>query len=152
MAKTLSNPENRAEIIHRIGLLSPESQRQWGTMTVDAMICHLYDAYQVAIGEKIAQPVKMPLPQRVMKAFALRSPGQWPHGLPTPDEVKQGIGGTPACEFAADRRRLLAALDRFFVCETLASIAHPYFGTMREEDWMRWGYLHADHHLRQFSV
>jgi hypothetical protein len=25
------------------------------------------------------------------------------------------------------------------------------FGPMSERDWMRWGYLHADHHLRQFG-
>jgi hypothetical protein len=25
------------------------------------------------------------------------------------------------------------------------------FGPMTEKDWMRWGYLHADHHLRQFG-
>jgi prephenate dehydrogenase len=29
--------------------------------------------------------------------------------------------------------------------------SHPMFGPMSPEDWMRWGYLHADHHLRQFG-
>ena len=29
--------------------------------------------------------------------------------------------------------------------------SHPMFGPMTPEDWMRWGYLHADHHLRQFG-
>ena len=28
---------------------------------------------------------------------------------------------------------------------------HPIFGAMSVKDWMRWGYLHADHHLRQFG-
>ena len=28
---------------------------------------------------------------------------------------------------------------------------HPMFGPMSAADWMRWGYLHADHHLRQFG-
>jgi hypothetical protein len=28
---------------------------------------------------------------------------------------------------------------------------HPFFGSMQHADWMRWGYLHADHHLRQFN-
>ena len=27
----------------------------------------------------------------------------------------------------------------------------PMFGHMSEKDWMQWGYLHADHHLRQFG-
>ena len=25
------------------------------------------------------------------------------------------------------------------------------WGKMSARDWMRWGYLHADHHLRQFG-
>ena len=29
---------------------------------------------------------------------------------------------------------------------------HPLFDEMSERDWMRWGYLHVDHHLRQFGV
>jgi hypothetical protein len=29
--------------------------------------------------------------------------------------------------------------------------SHPMFGGMTAKDWMRWGYLHADHHLRQFG-
>jgi hypothetical protein len=29
---------------------------------------------------------------------------------------------------------------------------HPLFDAMSERDWMRWGYLHVDHHLRQFGV
>jgi hypothetical protein len=29
---------------------------------------------------------------------------------------------------------------------------HPIFGAMTEEEWMRWGYLHMDHHLRQFGA
>jgi len=26
------------------------------------------------------------------------------------------------------------------------------FPEMNEREWMRWGYLHADHHLRQFGA
>jgi len=41
-----------------------------------------------------------------------------------------------------------------FCARTPASFAatHPLFGPMNYEDWMRWGYLHADHHLRQFGL
>jgi len=28
----------------------------------------------------------------------------------------------------------------------------PIFGDMSEAEWMRWGYLHCDHHLRQFGA
>jgi Protein of unknown function (DUF1569) len=29
---------------------------------------------------------------------------------------------------------------------------HPLFGRMSASSWMRWAYLHADHHLRQFGL
>jgi hypothetical protein len=28
---------------------------------------------------------------------------------------------------------------------------HPIFGPMSRSAWLRWAYLHMDHHLRQFS-
>jgi hypothetical protein len=28
---------------------------------------------------------------------------------------------------------------------------HPIFGRITRAEWLRWGYLHADHHLRQFG-
>ncbi len=33
-----------------------------------------------------------------------------------------------------------------------AFASHPVFGELSEWEWMRWGYLHADHHLRQFGT
>jgi hypothetical protein len=29
---------------------------------------------------------------------------------------------------------------------------HPIFGPLSYPQWMRWGYLHCDHHLRQFGA
>jgi len=29
---------------------------------------------------------------------------------------------------------------------------HPIFGGMSERAWLRWAYLHTDHHLRQFGT
>jgi hypothetical protein len=152
MKQTMSSDSDRASVVARIEALTPQSERQWGTMTVGAMMCHLYDAYRLAIGEKTAQPIKTPIPRRVMKFMALRSNAQWPKGLPTPEEVKQGSGGTPEDNFDTDKQRLLLILDRFCAYATLEQVPHAFFGKMSREDWMRWGYLHADHHLRQFGT
>jgi hypothetical protein len=46
---------------------------------------------------------------------------------------------------------LLKTVERFCGCTQLM-IVHPMFGSMKRADWLRWGYLHADHHLRQFSA
>jgi hypothetical protein len=36
--------------------------------------------------------------------------------------------------------------------EILDGKSHPIFGAMSAGDWLRWGYLHMDHHLRQFGA
>ncbi len=53
--------------------------------------------------------------------------------------------------FNHDRAALVAALNRF--CDQLPQpvLQHPIFGPLTEGDWWRWGYLPADHHLRQLG-
>ena len=152
MKKTLANASDRTEIVQRISALTPTSRRLWGSMSIGGMVCHLYDAYRVPLGELTSEPVKIPVPRSVMKFFALQSSGPWPKNVRTTEEVRQGGGVTAPGEFAADKARLLEALERFCVCRSLAGIEHAFFGPMSHEDWMRWGYLHCDHHLRQFGA
>jgi len=42
-------------------------------------------------------------------------------------------------------------LHRFRSDSVDVSIARPIFGPLTRAEWLRWGYLHADHHLRQFG-
>jgi hypothetical protein len=69
----------------------------------------------------------------------------------TSESVRQGGGGTRPLAFAEDQARLLGTFAHFCGCSALAA-THPMFGSMHRADWLRWGYLHADHHLRQFSA
>jgi hypothetical protein len=72
--------------------------------------------------------------------------------MPTRPENEQGVGGTPPAEFESDRRELIAALERFCSVPDSARSPHPLFGALTHEEWMIWGFLHADHHLRQFNA
>lgn len=152
MAKTLANKMDSAEIARRIGALSPEAGRRWGIMSVGGMICHLDDSYQLALGERNVAPVRVPVPRGLIKYLALRTPMPWVKNMKTMDEVRQGAGGTCPGPFADDRTRLLKTVERFSACTTLAQALHPIFGSMSADDWLRWGWLHADHHLRQFNA
>jgi Protein of unknown function (DUF1569) len=151
MAKTLTNARDREEIARRFALLNPEAVRRWGVMSIGGMLCHVDDSYQVVMSERPFSCTKLAIPQGMAKVFALRSPMRWPRNLKTSDSVRQGGGGTAPVDFARDRARVLETLGRFCACTKLIAV-HPFFGTMSKEDWMRWGYLHADHHLRQFSA
>jgi hypothetical protein len=75
---------------------------------------------------------------------------KWPKGVPTPPEMDQRVAGTPPVEFNADRAALQEKLARF--ARSRGPWApHPIFAALTTNEWMRWGYLHADHHLRQFG-
>jgi Protein of unknown function (DUF1569) len=149
--KTLSSLADRQNISLRLKELSPEDRARWGLMTVHQMVCHLDDSYKVALGEKEASQATGLLQRTLLKRLALQAPIQWPKGVRTRPEVEQGIGGSVPIDFRQDLASLLSTLSRF--CDELPRpcLPHPIFGEMNAHNWMRWGYLHADHHLRQFG-
>lgn len=153
--KTLLDAEARHEILGRAAKLSPESPRRWGKMTVGQMLCHLNDTYLCAMGERPAEDVSSWFSRTVLKFGGLQVPMPWPHGLKTLPEFDQLAGGTPPEEFQRDRERLEVLIERFTRPAGKRDFEfgrHPMFAEMTEWEWMRWGYLHADHHFRQFGV
>jgi hypothetical protein len=149
--RRLEAVEDREEILRRIGALTAADQRRWGKMTVHQMVCHLCDSYRLALGEKSASPATGFLQRTAMKWFALWVPLHWPKNVPTRPEMEQGDGGTVPTDFERDHADLLAIVRQFCDPGPGGSVAHPFFGLMTRKEWMRWGYLHADHHLRQFG-
>jgi hypothetical protein len=149
--RTLNSLADRQSIAARFAAVTPGDARRWGKMSAHEMICHLSDAYQLPIGEKTASPATGFLQRTLVKWVALRSPLPWPKGLVTRPEMEQGVGGTPPGAFAEDRGKLLATFERFCGDRLDVAIPHPIFGRLTRAEWLRWGYLHADHHLRQFG-
>ncbi|MGB8478841.1 MAG: DUF1569 domain-containing protein [Acidobacteriaceae bacterium] len=149
--KTLRDAAVQGEIRMRIESLTAEDAARWGLMSVDQMICHLRDGFWVALGEKKVAMVQVPIPRATMKWIALQVPMEWRHGFKSAPEVAQDMDGTRPVEFESDRAGLLSVVDEF--CRALPEpcVPHPFFGDMNRDDWLRWGYLHADHHLRQFG-
>ena len=151
--KTLGNATDRDEILARLGRVRAESARRWGKMSAHQMVCHLSDSFRGVMGEKKLTPMPGGFGRGVMKWVALYAPMRWPHGIKTRPEMDQEIGGTRPGEFESDVRELGKLFERFTGRpRDFAWQRHPMFLEMSEEDWMRWGYLHMDHHLRQFGV
>ena len=151
--KTMARPSDKAEIIRRLRTVRPECTRKWGRMTAHQMVCHLCDSFRLVTHQKAASPAMGVLQTSVVKWIALYAPLPWPKGVPTRPEVDQEVGGTPPGEFAADLAELEALLE---VVTTPRRDydwpRHPIFGRMSEAAWLRWAYLHMDHHLRQFGL
>jgi len=152
--KTLTEPTAKAEIISRIAQLAPDARRRWGKMDVHQMVCHLCDSHLLVMGEMTAADKSNVITRSVIRIIALRVPITWPKGASTVPELDQAAGGgTRPAIFEADRARLIELIHRFTAPKRDFSFAHhPMFAAMSEWEWMRWAYLHADHHLRQFGL
>jgi len=151
--KSFLTQADKKEILERLSNLRPDSYRRWGRMTPHQMICHLSDSFKSRLGEKEISSISNPFTRTMVKWIALYAPLPWPRGVKTRPEADQEIGGTPPDDFESDRWRLVALIERFTAPARDAEFhPHPLFGDMSEAEWMRWGYLHCDHHLRQFGT
>lgn len=151
--KTLARQRDKVEIVQRLRQLRPESVPRWGRMSAHQMVCHLHDSFRMATGEKPVSPATGPIQRTILKWTVLYFPLPWPGGVVTRPEIDQQLGGTRPVDFEADVAQLEALVE--FVTARTRSFdwqLHPIFGRMSEAAWLRWSYLHMDHHLRQFGT
>jgi hypothetical protein len=150
---TLARERSKAEILHRLRAVRPENTRRWGRMSAHQMVCHLSDACRMATGEKPVSDATSLMQRTLVKWIALYAPLPWPPGILTRPEIDQEVGGTCPGDFAADVAELEGLVETIAARRGIKEWpAHPIFGRMSEADWLRWGYLHIDHHLRQFGA
>jgi hypothetical protein len=153
MMKTLARPRDQAEVLHRLRSVHPGSVARWGRMSAHQMVCHCSDAFSMALGETQVVPVGGLAQRTLVKWVALYLPLPWPSGIATSPEIDQLRGGTCPSDFTADLARLVALVERVAArARGSGWQRHPLFGPLSDAAWLRWGYLHMDHHLRQFGA
>ena len=151
--KTMARPADKAEIVRRLKTVRPDCTRRWGRMSAHQMVCHLSDAFRLVTHQKAASPATGIVQVTLIKWIALYVPFRWPQGVPTRPEMDQEFEGTKPRDFAADLAELESLVERIAtIGKDYDWPAHPIFGRMSESAWMRWAYLHVDHHLRQFGL
>ena len=151
--KTLANRDDLQEIVDRVHRIRPDSPRHWGRMSSAEMVCHCIDAILVGLGEKKVGMVKTPLPRFLLKWIVLYAPLKWPKNVPTGAPIDPLREGTKPGEFSVDVAELQRVIHRFVLSKKQdAGMTHPFFGPLSDAEWLRWGYLHQDHHLRQFGL
>jgi hypothetical protein len=151
--KTLARQRDKDEILRRLKLVHQTSAARWGRMTAHQMVCHLSDSFRMVTGEKSVSDATGLVERTIVKWIVLYVPLPWPHGIMTRPEVDQQHGGTRPADFQADVAQLEALLGAVTAHQRRFDWPpHPIFGRMSEAQWFRWGYLHMDHHLRQFGV
>ena len=152
--KTLARERDRAELLVRLKTLHPDSARRWGRMSSHQAVCHMSDAFLMGLGQKPVTRIARLGERTLVKWIGLYLPVPWPAGrIRTTRDIDQEADGTKPNDFAADVARLEGLVDMFTTrAKELDRQAHPLFGRMSPAAWLRWGYLHMDHHLRQFGA
>ncbi|MFL6280701.1 MAG: DinB family protein [Vicinamibacterales bacterium] len=151
--KTLAREDCRRELLARLERLRPESPRRWGRMTTHQMVCHVADACRMALGQNTVSDSTGVAQRSIVKWLALYAPLRWRTGIPTRPEIDQEAAGTRPESFATDVAKVASLLSAIASREhTAAWPNHPIFGPLTRREWLRWAYLHTDHHLRQFGA
>lgn len=148
--KNLFEPVVLAEVKERIGRLTPDSQRRWGTMSAAQTLAHCSLAIKMAMGE-IIQP--RTVVGRLFGPLARKS--LLAQGKP----MRRNAPAPPVVlvrdvrDLAIERQALKELLDRFAASGPAGCTKHPhfFFGSLTPVGWATLQYVHLDHHLRQFG-
>ena len=149
--ETLFDPARVEEVKQRLQQLRPESERLWGRMQPEQMLAHCTAGLEMAMGE--IRPPRSLIGRLIgpaVKRVALRDKEPMRRNSPTARELIVEAPG----DFAAERDRLLGAMDCFAAAGPAGCTSHPhtFFGRLAPEEWAVLMYKHLDHHLRQFGA
>lgn len=148
--KTLFQKEIVDEIVDRINMLSPQTQRVWGTMNVEQMLAHCSVGMKTATGKTVLKSgLFLRLIGSILKS---QTTNDKPFRKSSPTHPGFIIGNTES--FEKEKQNLLELIQKFYVggeadCTTNP---HTFFGKLTPAQWSSLMYKHLDHHLLQFGV
>jgi hypothetical protein len=144
-SKTLS------ALTSRINTITPQSQRQWGTMKPDQMLHHLNLATGSALGYFDLPDESYLLSRTLFKWLLVNVLSEQPKGLQIPLNFK--IPPAERFDFEHEKKLLLEIIAK--ACNSKTTVnwrPHPYFGLMSKNEWGRLLSTHIDYHLKQFGA
>ncbi|MBC7447453.1 MAG: DUF1569 domain-containing protein [Hymenobacteraceae bacterium] len=146
------DPATFTALSMRLEALTPNTPRQWGTMSAHQMLVHCADQVRVSTGRKPLTSLRIPrfLRPFLKWLFITRTNG-FKKNMRTMKELDANAAMTTLANFAADRFTLLALLDPAAYAGQ-AGVDHPLFGYLPTAEFGRITWQHLDHHLRQFGV
>jgi len=149
--RNLATAEVLDDLVARLRRLTPTQPRVWGTMNVHQMVRHLGDGAAAVLQQREFSTKPRRGPTGLLRFVALYLAPRMPRGIRT--------GANPAAtvvdpgDFDRDRERAVTLTTQLASASAGALRAqHPIFGVMSRADWMRYAFLHTDHHLRQFGA
>lgn len=151
--ENLFDPTLVEDIKQRIMRLHPESERQWGTMTLAQTLAHCTSGFQMAMGT--INPKRAPFPANLIGPLIkpLVFGDDKPMRRNSPSSPELFSADPTQCDFERERVQLITTIDSF-VNQGAACCSqhpHPFFGSLKPHQWAVLMYKHVDHHLRQFG-
>lgn len=144
-------PETIDHFIRRIQQLTPDSQAQWGKMTVAQMLKHCAENEKINLGEVqhkrlwIGRILGKMVLRKILKKGAIIKKNQRTH--PT-------LIISEETDFRQYQQQLIDTLKKYHTKDRsdYQKQVHPFYGKMSVEEWSGIACKHLDHHLRQFGV
>ena len=138
------------EISERINKLTPDTERNWGKMSVSQMLAHCKEAFKVPLSDK-------PMPRMFigrllgwMAKSTLYNDKPWGKNLPTSPNflIKDERN------FEEEKKQLLELINSFYSkgAGNVGKYPHPFFVQLNSNQWGISMWKHLDHHLKQFGV
>ena len=150
----LFDPTLADDIKQRIMRLHPESGRQWGNMSLAQTLAHCTSGIQMATG--VINPRRASFPANVIGPLIkpLVFGDDKPMRRNSPSSPELFPVDPTRCNFEHERSRLIATIDSFVTqgAACCSQQPHPFFGSLKPQQWAILMYKHIDHHLRQFGV
>jgi len=148
--KSIFETDTHAELLDRLGTLTPETRRQWGKMTPSQMMEHTARAMEMATGQV---PMKHAfIGKAIGWMFKSKFLGEQPFSKNSPTGLTLIIKDEPDFETTRERLSgLISHLHSLGESGTDGNI-HGFFGPLTGKQWGETQYKHVDHHLRQFGV
>jgi hypothetical protein len=147
--RTLASSGCVDELVARTQRITPDSPRQWGSMTPHQMLLHLGGASAAALGEA-RFTLKPRAGGAIVRVILFYLMPRYPRGVRVGNDPARRVVDPAA--FDRDRQRVIDLTRAMAAPDAPLVATHPLFGTMSRRNWQRWAYMHTDHHLRQFGA
>ena len=132
----------------RVQALTPETKPTWGKMSVDQMLHHCNLVLAESLGEHKGERSLKGIPRSWIRWMILNGP--WGKGAPTRPDMYIAQG--QRYDFAAEKARMLAMIDRVLARSMDAEWPESANFPMTGRHWSQLNFRHLNHHLKQFGV
>lgn len=148
--KSLFEPAGLQEVVDRLNRITPESTRQWGTMTVDQMLAHCNGALDMGSGA--ISPKRVFIGRIIGPLFRANYSNEKPFSPSSP--TSQELKVESPRDFQREKDLLRVKISQFAAAGEagVTKHPHPFFGPLSPREWGIGMYKHLDHHFRQFGA